>query len=166
MRYQAIVDGADHELEIEELSPSTFQVKLGDSSFEVDLRKTHGSSYLAIVGERAFDFSISADGEELVIASRRGANRVTLIDPSRRRLKTLGERLITGRVELKAMMPGRVVNVLVKPGDEVAADQGVLVVEAMKMENELKAPKAGKVIEVRVSAGQAVEKGEILAVIE
>jgi biotin carboxyl carrier protein len=166
MRYQAIVDGADHELEIEELSPSTFQVKLGDSSFEVDLRKTHGSSYLAIVGERAFDCSISADGEELVIASRRGANRVTLIDPSRRRLKTLGERLITGRVELKAMMPGRVVNVLVKPGDEVAADQGVLVVEAMKMENELKAPKAGKVIEVRVSAGQAVEKGEILAVIE
>jgi len=74
--------------------------------------------------------------------------------------------VITGRVELKAMMPGRVVNVLVKPGDEVTADQGVLVVEAMKMENELKAPKAGKVIEVRVSAGQAVEKGEILAVIE
>ncbi len=165
MRYQAIVDGAGHELEIEELSPTTFRVKLGDSSFEVDLRKTHGSSYLAMVGDRAFDFSVSADGEELVIASRRGANRVTLIDHSRRRLKT-GERVITGRVELKAMMPGRVVNVLVKPGDEVTADQGVLVVEAMKMENELKAPKAGKVIEVRVSAGQAVEKGEILAVIE
>ena len=52
------------------------------------------------------------------------------------------------------------------PGDEVAADQGVLVVEAMKMENELKSPKAGKVIEVKVSVGQAVEKGEMLAVIE
>jgi biotin carboxyl carrier protein len=64
------------------------------------------------------------------------------------------------------MMPGRVVNLLVKPGDEVAADQGIVVVEAMKMENELKTPKAGKVLEIRVSVGQAVEKGEILAVIE
>ena len=105
---------------------------------------------MAIVGDRAFDFSVSADGEELVIASRRGANRVTLIDKSRRRLKTQDQRVVTGRVELKAMMPGRVVNVLVKVGDEVTADQGVLVVEAMKMENELKAPKAGKVLEVRV----------------
>ena len=61
----------------------------------------------------------------------------------------------------KAMMPGRVVNVLVKLGDEVAAQQGVLVVEAMKMENELKAPKAGKVVEVKVTAGQTVEKGEV-----
>jgi len=166
MRYQAVVNGAEHELEIEELGPTTVRVKLGDGTFDVDLRKTHGSSYLAMVGNRAFDFSISADGEELVMTSRRGVNRVTLIDKSRRRLKSLGERVVTGRVELKAMMPGRVVNVLVKAGDEVAAEQGVLVVEAMKMENELKSPKAGKVIEVRVSAGQAVEKGEILAVIE
>src|SRR5262245_64764363 len=111
MRYQAVVNGSEHELEIEELGPTTFRVKLGDSSFDVDLRRTHGSSCLAIVGDRAFDFSVSADGEELVIASRRGANRVTLIDKSRRRAKTLGERVITGRVELKAMMPGRVVNV-------------------------------------------------------
>jgi biotin carboxyl carrier protein len=166
MRYQAIVDGADHELEVEELSPTTFRVKLGAEAFEVDLRKTRGSSYLAMVGNRAFDFSISADGEELVMISRRGVNRVTLIDQSRRRLKAAGERVVSGRVELKAMMPGRVVNLLVKPGDEVIADQGVVVVEAMKMENELKTPKAGKVIEVRVSVGQAVEKGEILAVIE
>ena len=166
MRYQAIVDGADHELEIEELGSGIFKVKLGEEAFEVDLRKTHGSSYLAMVGNRTFDFSISADGDDLVLISRRGVNRVTLVDRSRRRLQQVGERVISGRVELKAMMPGRVVNVLVKAGDEVVADQGVVVVEAMKMENELKTPKAGKVIEVRVSAGQAVEKGEILAVIE
>ncbi len=166
MRYQAIVDGADHELEIEEPSSSTYRIKLGDKTFEVDLRKTHGSSFLALVGNRAFDFSISADGDDLLMISRHGVNRVTLVDKARRRLKAAGERVITGRVELKAMMPGRVVNLLVKPGDEVAADQGVVVVEAMKMENELKTPKAGKVLEIRVSVGQAVEKGEILAVIE
>jgi biotin carboxyl carrier protein len=166
MRYQAIVDGADHELEIEELSSGAYRVKLGDKTFDVDLRKTHGSSLLALVGNRTFDFSISADGDDLLMISRRGVNRVTLVDQTRRRLKAAGERVITGRVELKAMMPGRVVNLLVKPGDEVAADQGIVVVEAMKMENELKTPKAGKVLEIKVSVGQAVEKGEILAVIE
>jgi biotin carboxyl carrier protein len=166
MRYQAIVDGAGHELEIEELRPNTYRVKLGDKTYDVDLRKTHGSSFLALVGNRAFDFSISADGDDLLMISRHGVNRVTLVDTRRRRLETGGGRVISGRVELKAMMPGRVVNVLVKPGDEVAADQGVLVVEAMKMENELKTPKAGKVLEIRVSVGQAVEKGEILALIE
>jgi biotin carboxyl carrier protein len=166
MRYQAIVDGAGHELEVEELDPHTVRVKLGDKTFDVDLRKTHDRSYLAMVGDRVFDFSISSDGDDLVMTSRRGVNRVTLIDKNRRRLQASSERVISGRVELKAMMPGRVVNVLVKPGDDVAADQGVLVVEAMKMENELKSPKAGKVIEVKVSVGQAVEKGEILAVIE
>jgi biotin carboxyl carrier protein len=166
MRYQAIVDGADHELEIEELAADSYRVKIGDKSFDVDLRKTHGSSFLAVVGNRTFDFSISAEDDDLLLISRRGVNRVTLVDRSRRRLRAGGERVITGRVELKAMMPGRVVNVLVKPGDEVAADQGIVVVEAMKMENELKTPKAGKVLEIKVSVGQAVEKGEILAVIE
>jgi biotin carboxyl carrier protein len=63
-------------------------------------------------------------------------------------------------------MPGRVVNVLVAPGDEVKAGQGIIVVEAMKMENEVKAPKAGKVVEVKVVAGQAVEKGQLMIVIE
>ena len=63
-------------------------------------------------------------------------------------------------------MPGRVVNVLVAAGDEVKAEQGMIVVEAMKMENELKSPKAGKVVEVKVVAGQTVEKGELMIVIE
>jgi len=166
MQYQAIVDGADYQPEIEELSPNLYRVKLGGQSFEVDLRRTHGSSYLVLVGNRAFDLSISAEGDDLLMVSRHGVNRVTLIDRTRRRLQAAGERQITGRIELKAMMPGRVVNVLVKPGDEVIADQGIVVVEAMKMENELKTPKAGKVLALKVSVGQAVEKGEILAVIE
>ncbi len=166
MQYQAIVDGADYQPEIEELSPNLYRVKIGDRSFEVDLRRTHGSSFLVLVGNRAFDLSISAEGDDLVMVSRHGVNRVTLIDKSRRRLQTGAERQITGRIELKAMMPGRVVNVLVKQGDEVMADQGIVVVEAMKMENELKTPKAGKVLEIKVSVGQAVEKGEILVVIE
>ncbi|TAK17500.1 MAG: biotin/lipoyl-binding protein [Acidobacteria bacterium] len=63
-------------------------------------------------------------------------------------------------------MPGRVVRLLVKVGDEVELRQGVVVVEAMKMENELGAPKAGRVKDIAVAEGQSVEAGRVLLVIE
>jgi biotin carboxyl carrier protein len=63
-------------------------------------------------------------------------------------------------------MPGKVVRLLVQPGDEVVERQGVIVVEAMKMENELRAPRAGKVVEVLINEGDSVETGKVLVVIE
>jgi biotin carboxyl carrier protein len=63
-------------------------------------------------------------------------------------------------------MPGKVVRVLVERGQAVTAAQGLVVVEAMKMENELKAPRAGTIFEVHVREGQAVEGGALLIVLE
>jgi biotin carboxyl carrier protein len=63
-------------------------------------------------------------------------------------------------------MPGKIVKVLVKPGDSVDARQGLVIVEAMKMENELRSQKAGTVSEVRVKEGASVEAGTILVVVE
>ena len=71
-----------------------------------------------------------------------------------------------GEITIVAPMPGRVVRVMVSAGDEIAARQAVVVVEAMKMENELRAPRAGRVKEVAVTAGTSVEAGRVLAVIE
>ena len=71
-----------------------------------------------------------------------------------------------GEQKVAAPMPGRVVRVLVAPGDAVEARQPVIVVEAMKMENELRSPKAGQVKEVTVGAGASVEAGRVLGVIE
>lgn len=71
-----------------------------------------------------------------------------------------------GEQRISAPMPGRVVRVLVAPGDTVQARQPVIVVEAMKMENELRSPKAGRVKEVAVAAGTPVEAGRVLVVIE
>jgi acetyl/propionyl-CoA carboxylase alpha subunit len=67
---------------------------------------------------------------------------------------------------VKAPMPGRVVRVLVNTGDDVAEQQGIVVIEAMKMQNELKSPKAGKVARVTVAVGDAVGSGDVLAVVE
>ena len=71
-----------------------------------------------------------------------------------------------GEQKIVAPMPGRVVRVLVAPGDEVEARQPIVVVEAMKMENELRSPKAGRVKDVAVTAGASVEAGRVLVVIE
>jgi biotin carboxyl carrier protein len=71
-----------------------------------------------------------------------------------------------GEQAVIAPMPGRVVRVLVKAGEDVAARQGVVVVEAMKMENELRSPKAGRVKDVGVAPGMSVEAGRVLVVIE
>ena len=73
---------------------------------------------------------------------------------------------VEGRQNVVAAMPGRIVRVLVAPGDRVTARQAVVVVEAMKMENEMRAPKDGVVREVRVTPGAAIDAGAVLVVID
>lgn len=167
MRYVATVDGEEHEVEIEELTADSFAIRFGENRFEADLRRVGPASFSVIIGNRSFDFDVVRDGEETVVASRIGTTRLTVTDAARRASHTVGKRReVSGRVEIKAAMPGRVVNVLVAAGEDVKSGQGIVVVEAMKMENEVKAPKAGKVVEVKVVAGQAVEKGQLMIVIE
>jgi biotin carboxyl carrier protein len=166
MRYTATIDGTEHEFEVEELDAHIFRVRLGTEQFEIDIRRAGPGSYSLLIGNRALDFEVNREGDQFVVNSRDGAARVNLIDRARRATASRSTREVSGRVEIKAIMAGRVVQVLVQTGDEVTAQQGLVIVEAMKMENELKSPKAGKVIEIKVTAGQTVEKGDILAVIE
>jgi biotin carboxyl carrier protein len=72
----------------------------------------------------------------------------------------------TGPRALKAPMPGRVVRVLVGAGDEVLEGQAIMVIEAMKMQNELKSPKVGRVVRVASAVGDTVGAGDVLAVVE
>ena len=88
--------------------------------------------------------------------------------PGQRRWSAKGTTLGTagGPQRITAPMPGKIVKVLVKPGDMVAARQGLVVIEAMKMENELRATRAGRVKDVHVAEGDLVEAGRLLTVIE
>jgi biotin carboxyl carrier protein len=167
-RYTAILDGTPREVEVEDLAAGSLRLKIGEDRFEVDVRRVGRSSFSIIIDSQSFDVDVAYDGDGVVLASRGVTTRVTLEDVARRSLRgpIAARAQMTGKAELKAMMPGRVVNVLVKAGDQVEAGQGVIVIEAMKMENELKSPKAGKVIDLKVEAGQTVEKGELLIIIE
>jgi hypothetical protein len=104
------------------------------------------------------------DGDGVVIGGRRFGFEVD--DPrslqGRRGTGTGTE----GPRPLKAPMPGRVVRVLVEVGDEVGEGQGIVVIEAMKMQNELKSPKAGRAMRVGAAVGETVGSGDVLVVVE
>jgi len=72
----------------------------------------------------------------------------------------------SGEVELRAPMPGKIVKILVQEGAAIEANHGVLVMEAMKMQNEIKSPKAGVVKRIAVAEAAAVNSGELLAIVE
>lgn len=165
-RYTALIEGVEHEVELAELTAISYRVKVADVEHDLDLRRVGPNSFSILVCDRCFDLDIVRNEDEVLVTSRAGVIRVTLVDKMRRAQRDRTARFSGGPAEIKAMMPGRIVNVLVQPGDEVTHHQGLVLVEAMKMENELKAPKAGKILEVRVSPGQTVEKGELLVIIE
>jgi biotin carboxyl carrier protein len=104
------------------------------------------------------------DGDGVLIGGRRFAFEVN--DPRSLQGRRSAGGGAAGPRAVKAPMPGRVVRVLVAVGDEVAEQQGVIVIEAMKMQNELKSPKAGRVIRVAVAVGDTVGAGDVLVVVE
>ena len=91
--------------------------------------------------------------------------RVEVIDPRERRGRRAAG-AAQGRQAVIALMPGQVMRVLVEAGQTVEDGQGLIVVEAMKMQNEMKSPKAGRVVEVKVANGATVAAGDVLVVIE
>lgn len=104
------------------------------------------------------------DGDGVLIGGRRFAFEVN--DPRSLQGRRRAGGGAAGPRAVKAPMPGRVVRVLAAVGDEVAEQQGVIVIEAMKMQNELKSPKAGKVVRVAVAVGDTVGAGDVLVVVE
>jgi biotin carboxyl carrier protein len=119
-----------------------------------------------VVAGRAWRVVLEEDANEPAI--HLGGERIPYrVDDPRslkaRRARTTGA---DGPKAIKASMPGRVVRVLAQKGEAVKAHHGVVVIEAMKMQNELKSPKEGRVAELRVAPGDTVTAGDVLAVIE
>jgi biotin carboxyl carrier protein len=166
-----------------------FQAQMGERTVEVGVREVDGGSYevtldgeaVAVdarpLGERCWSlvldgavYTLDVEGEEpdLTVSFREAAVPVKLIDARRQLLAAAGGRAgqKSGPAAIRSPMPGKVVKVLAPVGTKVAAGQGLVVVEAMKMENEMRAPRDGTVLEVMVREGQAVEAGEALATLE
>ncbi len=141
-----------------------YVVEIDGHRHEVDSRKLENNFYSFVMAERSYEVSVERDGDTYKV--RRGAAQldVTISDPSRQAREALAT--AAGPEKVVSHMPGRVVRVLVAEGDEVEVGAGLVVVEAMKMENEIASIKGGKVTKIVVAPGDAVEGGALLLVIE
>lgn len=124
------------------------------------------SRYSLILSGRVFDLSVDAADGRVAVACREGSYLLSADDWRTGSYSLEHGDMHEGRLQLRADMPGKVIRLLVRAGDAVAAGQGLLVLEAMKMQNEIRSPKAGLVAEVAVETGSTVSSGDLLIAIE
>ncbi len=144
----AEIDGRTYELEASEPEPNVYLLKHNGKIFEVFVSPNEKPN-------EPFRVNIANHYLEIKIS-----------DPKRLRGTSTETGEIEGIAEIKTAMPGKVVRVLVEQGAEVQTGDGIIVVEAMKMQNEMKSPKDGIIKEIRFSEGETVNAGDVLAVIE
>ncbi len=126
-----------------------FKINLSGKTYFAEVEKVTDYLYRVKVNDSVVDVEV----EDAKIKSMRKAESIS-------RVADLGEKVV------KAMLPGNITKILVSEGDAVRAGDTLLILEAMKMENEIVAPSSGKVKEIRVSEGQRVETGDVLVVLE
>lgn len=160
---------ADEKLDIEiTRDGSSVTAVIGDRKYVVEASEVTEGVYLFKNEGRIFEASLApgpAAGSKAVKISGNTYD-IRLFDPKKLRGTGSNDAHSDGLVVIKTAMPGKVVRIVKNAGDEVAKGESVLVVEAMKMQNELKSQKDGVVKELKVTEGQTVSAGDILAIIE
>jgi biotin carboxyl carrier protein len=144
--WKVSLDGTELDASIAEVAPHTFSVLLNGGSHQVRIAPRPDGTLTLHTGLAEYHAEV--------------------VDPRVWRGRRHGALEAEGRQQITAPMPGKVVRVLVQQGDEVEAGQGLLVVEAMKMQNEIRSPKSGRVEKLLAKEGQAVNAGDVLAWVE
>jgi biotin carboxyl carrier protein len=166
MKYEVLIGGARRSVEFtrEAGEPSRITAAIDGRPVEAEAVPVSPGVYLILLGGRSLEVRVEKEAAGLVVHAAGHEYRVVIADPRswRRRGSTVE---VEGRQQIVAPMPGKLVRVLVSPGQQVETGQGLFVVEAMKMQNEIRSPKSGTVERLFAREGQAVNTGEVLAVV-
>jgi biotin carboxyl carrier protein len=169
MKLIADIAGDPHELSIRR-DGARIDAVIDGRSYEIEAREMSAGGYLLIDDGRVYECRVDRRG-----GSRASFNvsvggyvySVSLADPKRLRgAQIAGAHAAEGSAQIIAPMPGKIVRVMVEAGAQVEAGDGLVVVEAMKMQNEMKSPKAGKVTALHARVGATVNAGDVLVVVE
>jgi biotin carboxyl carrier protein len=168
------VDGEEYSLDLRRVrNGSEYEYALYDLG-NAGAKDTEGTAsileimpgvFSVLIGQRSLQISIARTGEELEVWAGGRRRRIVVADARDRSGKSKQARG-AGPQEIRAQMPGKVISVLIGAGESVIAGQGVIIVEAMKMQNEMKSPKDGIVTKVFASEGATVGAGETLMIVE
>lgn len=168
IRLKAEVDGEQHNIRIQRKG-QLLSAEVDGRVYELEVRNPVDGEYLIRRGTHVYNCRVETTGKQpqALDVDIRGKNyAVRLIDPKRLRgVQSAGEH-DHGSAQIVASMPGKVVRLLVEVGTQVEAGAGIVVVEAMKMQNEMKSPKSGVVVSLNAIDGATVNAGDVLAVIE
>ena len=164
MIYDVTIDGKNHRLELDR-NDGRWSCRLDGQTVKVDAVIVRPDVLSLRIGDRAFEIKCERTASDLNIwvGSTRFAADVRDPRSLRGRARAADDQ---GPRKLTAPMPGKIVRVLVEEGAEVDSGNGVVVVEAMKMQNEIKSPKKGKIQKILVTQGTAVNAGDVLAIVE
>ncbi|MEQ1604763.1 MAG: biotin/lipoyl-containing protein [Pyrinomonadaceae bacterium] len=168
MKFLAETDGDKHEVEIVR-DGERVTASIDGRRYDLEASEPEPGVFLFKKDGRIFEASVSAQAKSAdtsLVRVKSNVHEVRIIDPKRLRGAAGNEADASGKAEIKTAMPGKVVRILVNEGDAVHKGDGVVVVEAMKMQNELKSPKDGVIAEIRAAEGDTVGAGDVLVIIE
>lgn len=164
VKYRVEINGKPVSIELEERDGHVLAT-VGGHSYDVEVANPEKGLYVIFAGDRVYQPHVwTLERNSLRVQIRGRQVDVKIID--RRHRKPAAEQGGGGRQNLVSPMPGKVVRVLLGVGDEASAGQGVVVVEAMKMQNEIKSRQRGRVLKVLVSEGESVKANQVLAIVE
>jgi len=164
MKYEVEIHGRELSIDLEERNGRVY-ARVGTRNYDLDVVSPEPGVYTFLADDRVYEADVwEASPNSLRVQIGGQLFSTTIIDRKHRR--PAAEHGTEGRQSLIAPMPGKVVRVLLEAGDDVTAGQGVVVVEAMKMQNEIKSPKTGRVAEIRVAEGATVNANQVLAIVE
>ena len=169
MNFEIDINGRTRTVAIEKTIAGKYRVSLDGELHELDAARVGVYGLSLLDGEAGISREVQvtpSTTERELLVSLSGRTIAATVNGRRTGRAGADGGAADGEQAVVAPMPGRVLRVLVATGDEVTVRQGLVVVEAMKMENELRAPKAGRVREINVTPGTSVEAGRVLLVIE
>ncbi len=162
MKLQAELNDEKHEVEIKRDGEKVF-ARVGEREYELEASEVEPNVYLLKHDNRIYQIYVAPNG---FVNIGNHQFEISLTDPKKLRGANAAGASADGVSEIKTAMPGKLVRVLVEIGAEIEKGEPVLVVEAMKMQNEMKSPKDGIVKEIRFAEGATVNAGDVLAIIE
>ena len=167
MKLRARVNDQESEVSLN-IEDTHVVAKVDGRNYDLELRSLGDGSYLVLNRGHVYDSRVRATSkrETFEISIRDRNYTVSISDPKRLRGSNDSDHHSHGSAEILAPMPGKVVKVQVEVGTQIEKGKGVVVVEAMKMQNEMKSPREGTVKAIYVKAGDTVNAGDVLVIVE
>jgi biotin carboxyl carrier protein len=165
MKYTAMIQGETVEVELRAQTARVIEAEIGGRKYTLKAEAVQPGVYWLTWNNQSLEIAVTPSPEGYVVEIGSRHMVVDIID-SRTALRRATQLGHGGTAQIRAPMPGKVVRILVTEGAAVHANQGILVMEAMKMQNEIKSPKSGVVQKLGVREGAAVIAGDLLATVE